>query len=72
MLVRGKCNLDRLETIVDVSLAELQYESAVELEQAIKQYEATDRYGSLLEISCNRVEKFAEGETWGRTRRPRS
>ena len=69
MLVRGRCNMERLEAEIHVSLAELQYEAAVELEQSIKQYEKTDRYGSLLEIICSKAERFADGEIWGRTRR---
>ena len=69
VLVRGRCNLDRLETTIDIALSEMEYNAAVELEETVKRYEQADRYGSLLEINCNRVEKFTSGEIWGRQRK---
>ena len=68
MLVRGKADLDALESEVHISLAKFEYDAAVEPEQAMKAYDKADRFGSVLEVTYSRTEDFV-GEVWGRRRR---
>ena len=70
ILVRGKFDFEKLEAIVDINMAEVDLAGAKQIKDTIRQYEQTDRFGSLFEIGISNVDKFAAGGgIWGRSRK---
>ena len=69
-IIRGVCSLDTLTSEVHINMEAFQESGANELVEGIKQFAARDRFGSLLELSFMRVDKF-NGEAYGRQPRPK-
>ena len=68
MLIRGRANLQSLEAEVHFNLEKFEFSAAEEIQKAMEALHENDRFGSLLETTHAKVEKF-QGDNWGRQRR---
>ena len=48
-----------------ISLDKFEFEAAEQIQKSMQMFEKSDRFGSLVEITYSKVEKFAEGEVLG-------
>ena len=67
-IIRGICNLDSLTSEVHVNMEAFDGGGACKLIEEMKAFTDRDKFGSLLELSYARVEKF-NGEAFGRQSR---
>ena len=56
------------EAEVHISLEHFEYTAAEQVIKAMKDFEKSDRFGSLLECSYSSVERF-QSKNWGRQRK---
>ena len=67
-IIRGKCDVDTLTSEVHINMESFDHDGAAKLIQEMKAFTARDRFGSLLELSYMKIEKF-NGEAYGRQAR---
>jgi hypothetical protein len=65
-VIRGRCNLDYLESEVHINMEKFEESGAKQLTTSMKNFAASDRFGPLFELSFSKVEKFNSTDQYGR------